>query len=81
MLKEILREIEDSGGPMTVKELARRLEVEESALRGMLDYLERKGRLSVYDPESDECGPVSCESCIFSRGCEVAEKGASTDGS
>ena len=80
MLDEIVREIEKSKGPMTVKELAGRLDVEESALQGMLEFLERKGRLSVYRP-GEECegrGVVSCASCVFAAACARNEEGGSS---
>lgn len=70
MLEKILREIDSNRGPMTVKELAKRLDVEEGALEGMLDFLERKGRLSVHRPgECGERGPASCAGCVFVKGC------------
>lgn len=77
MLDEIVREIEKSKGPITVKELARRLDIEESALQGMLEFLERKGRLSVYRPgeECEGCGVVSCASCVFAAACPRNEEG------
>lgn len=75
LLEEIMREIEKEQGPLTVRELARRLDVEQGALEGMLEFLERKGRLSVYRPgECDECGLVSCAACVFRRGCDAADE-------
>jgi Mn-dependent DtxR family transcriptional regulator len=47
---EILREVEKARGPITVRDLAERLDVEESALEKMLEFLEKKGKLSVYRP-------------------------------
>jgi predicted Zn-ribbon and HTH transcriptional regulator len=74
LLEEIIREIEKEPGPLTVKELARRLGIEQSALEGMLEFLERKGRLSVYRPdECEECGLVSCAACVYGRSCPVKE--------
>jgi Mn-dependent DtxR family transcriptional regulator len=77
MLDEIMKEVENSKGPLTVKELARRLDVEESALEGMLEFLERKGKLSVYRPEDrcEECGLISCTSCVFKSACPNSEEG------
>ncbi len=71
MLDEIMREVENSKGPLTVKELARRLDIQEGALQGMLDFLDRKGRLSVYRPGEgcEECGVVSCAACVFGASC------------
>ena len=80
MLDDIMREVKNSKGPITVKELARRLDVEESALEGMLDFLEMKGRLSVYRPgeECQERGVVSCVSCVFAAGCPGSRKGGAS---
>ena len=79
MLDEIMHEFENNKGPITVKELARRLDIEESALDGMLEFLQRKGKLSVYRPaeECEECGVVSCASCVFGVVCPESEKGGS----
>ena len=72
-----MREIGNSRGPLTVRELARRLSVEESALEGMLRFLERKGRLSVSRPgeECDGRGAVSCAACVFAPACGKYERG------
>ncbi len=77
MLDKIMREIENSKGPLTTRELAKRLDIEESALEGMLEFLERKGRLSVYRPGEDceECGLVSCASCVYRAACPRSEEG------
>ncbi len=45
MLKAILHELQTSSGPMTVRQLSHKLGVQESALEGMLRFLERKGQL------------------------------------
>ena len=76
MFDEILKEVEQANGPLSVRELADRLGVEESALEKMLEFLEKKGKLSVYRPgECDGCGVVSCRSCVFGGGCPEAKKG------
>lgn len=76
ILDRIMQEIEKKDGPITVKELARRLDIEESALEGMLEFLERKGKLSVYRPgECDEHGAPTCVSCIYGKECPVKDKG------
>ena len=69
MLDEILAEIEKAQGPMTVGDLAARLGAEEGALAGMLEFLERKGRLSVYRPGDCAGDLTDCEACVFCRGC------------
>lgn len=76
MFDEIMNQIETADGPITVNDLAARLDIEESALEKMLEFLEKKGKLSVYRPGSDEdCGVISCASCVFSGGCPNAEEG------
>jgi predicted Zn-ribbon and HTH transcriptional regulator len=73
MFDEIMREVENANGPISVKDLAGRLGIEESALKKML---ERKGKLSVYRPgDCQGCGVVSCKSCVFGAGCPDAKKG------
>ncbi|HEY5527034.1 MAG TPA: FeoC-like transcriptional regulator [Candidatus Anoxymicrobiaceae bacterium] len=76
MFDEILAEIEKINGPVTVKDLALRLDIEESALDPMLEFLEKKGKLSLYRPaDCDCCGVVSCRTCVFGKECPQAEKG------
>ncbi len=75
MLERIVEEVKNNPGPLTVKELARRLDIEEGALEGMLEYLERKGRLSVFRPdECDGAGGVACVACVFGQGCPRSTK-------
>lgn len=72
-----MKEIEGATGPVNVKELARKVGVEESALMGMLEFLERKGKLEIYRPATcDGSGAVTCEACVFGRGC-ARKKGGS----
>lgn len=81
MLDEIMKEVESADGPLTVKDLARRLGVEEGALEGMLAFLERKGRLSIYRPGPCEaCGLVSCRDCVFTGSCGTEAEGGCEDG-
>ena len=76
MFDEILKEVENADGPISVKDLAGRLGIEESALEKMLEFLERKCKLSVYRPgDCQGCGVVSCRSCVFGAGCPDAKKG------
>jgi predicted ArsR family transcriptional regulator len=75
MFEEILRQIETAEGPLSVKELAERLDVEEGALEPMLAFLEKKGKLSVYRPGVEQCGPESCVSCVFGPGCPDNREG------
>jgi predicted ArsR family transcriptional regulator len=77
MFDEILSEIEKAKGPVTVKELAEKLDIEQSALEKMLEFLEKKGKLEIFRPaELDEgCGSISCTACVFGGNCPVADKG------
>ena len=74
MLNQVLREIENSSGPITVRKLSRKMGVEPDALEGMIQFWVRKGRLQVdqdepsgancsCDPSSNDCAPVS--DCVF----------------
>jgi Mn-dependent DtxR family transcriptional regulator len=75
VLEQIMDEVEGAKGPLTKKELARRVGVEESALDGMLQFLERKGRLSVYTPSGCAgCDAGPCVGCVFAKACGREEK-------
>ena len=64
MLANILEELRRSGGALTAAELSRALGVERSALEGMLDLLERKGKLR----RAGECGMLGRPAvCGFPR--------------
>ena len=69
MLNEIMREIENSKGPLTVRELSRRLGVEESAIEGMLEFLQRKGRIDLQRPGGEGACVGTCAGCSFLGGC------------
>lgn len=76
MLEEIMRILDEEKGPVTAKELARRLHVEESALEGMLEYLERKGKLSVVRAgEWEDCEVAPCMGCVYRLGCSRSDAG------
>jgi len=61
ILQQVLQEIETVDGPISVRELSHRLDVEASALEGMLEFLVRKGRLvddcQAISELSGDCGP------------------------
>jgi Mn-dependent DtxR family transcriptional regulator len=79
LLDEIMNEIENADGPITLKELARRVGAEESALEGMLEFLEKKGRLSlVRAGEWEQCRVTSCEACAFRKCCPEGGKEGAT---
>lgn len=73
MLDRIIEHLESNPGPVTAGELARKLGVQKSAVVGMLDFLERKGRLSFYRP--DECAKArGCEGCVYRGSCSLATR-------
>jgi hypothetical protein len=73
MLTKILDEIESAGSGLNLDELARRLEVEPSALEGMIDHLVRRGKLQDDDgaasaaesaaADGPACEESSCGGC------------------
>jgi hypothetical protein len=77
MFDDILDEIKKANGPVTVKELAEKLDIEQSALEKMLEFLERKGKLEIFRPAEleDGCGLISCKACVFGANCPAADKG------
>jgi hypothetical protein len=64
VLSKILKEFRESEGPIDLLELSRRLDVERSALDGMLETLVQQGKLRVVGPGTEACehcgGAVSC---------------------
>jgi hypothetical protein len=62
MLNQVLNEIENARGPITIHELGHKLEINPAALEGMLEFWVRKGRI-----QNDEQA-ASCESGISSCG-------------
>ncbi len=73
MLAKILDTIRGSKGLMNLRQLSCKLGVEESALRGMIDYLVRKGYL-----REEHCDSVrGCAGC--QRGCAYPASTQSPD--
>ena len=66
MLNQVLREIETAQGPITVRELSRKLEIEVNALEGMIQFWVRKGRIQDDDASkscNEEIGDCSTSCC------------------
>jgi hypothetical protein len=65
MLRELLRLIEATDGPITVSELSRQLNVAPGVIEGMLDHWVRKGRLVVSGGAATACCAMGggCGSC------------------
>ena len=74
MLSEIMREIDNSRGSLTVRELSRRLDVEESAIEGMLEFLQRKGRINLQRAGDEGQCAGDCAGCSFLGGCFSGEQ-------
>ncbi|HHB91003.1 MAG TPA: hypothetical protein ENK60_06805 [Anaerolineae bacterium] len=65
MLHAILHELQTASGPLTLRQLSRKLGVQESALEGMIQFWVRKGRLVVDDgagglSEMRVCHSIAC---------------------
>ena len=66
MLNQVLREIETAQGPITVRELSLKLEIEANALEGMIQFWVRKGRIQDDDAAkscTEEIGDCSTSCC------------------
>ena len=68
MLQLILQEIESAGGTVNLADLSRKLDVEPSALEGMLEFWVRKGRLQS-SSQSCSTNMVCGGSCGGTQGC------------
>jgi hypothetical protein len=73
MLWKVLHEVERAQGPLDLNELSRRLDIERSALDGMIQFWVRKGRL-VDDSAGAGCATVACANhgcggCASGQGC------------
>ena len=55
MLSEIMKTFRETNEPMYLKELSRRLDVDKSALEGMLTTLVRQGKLREVAPGTSDC--------------------------
>lgn len=68
MLLKILHEVEAAQGPLDLNELSRRLDIDRSALDGMIQFWVRKGRLIDDAVVAGEATTV-CASHACGRGC------------
>ena len=79
MLQQVLQELESAEGVVDLNALGRKLDVERSALKGMIDYCVRKGRLQDDDQAMDAalCNSGICSagaSCRGPRSCPFVMK-------
>jgi hypothetical protein len=64
MLREVLQAVEAAGGPITLNELSRRLNLDPRVLEGMLEHWSRRGKLVVDGSAVKPCAggamPAGC---------------------
>jgi hypothetical protein len=70
MLRQILAEFHQAAGPLCLDDLSRKLDVETSALDGMLQTLVRAGRLLELAPTTS-----GCAACPAQGGCLILTYG------
>lgn len=79
ILQQVLQELEATKGSIKLADLARKLDVEPGALKGMIEFWVRKGRLKNDVPENEAisgaCLTGSCGgSCPGPQGCPFVMK-------
>ena len=80
MLTEIIKAFRETEGPLNLSELSRRLDVEPSALEGMLETLVRQGKLREIELGTTDCafcnntGCAHCSDVPMGRAYELTEK-------
>ena len=76
MLKKILSYMEDAKGPVSLEELGRELSIELDALRGMIEFWQRKGKLTL--TQFGENGFVyqggTCTACKDVLACSLSKE-------
>jgi hypothetical protein len=70
MLGRIIEAIRDAGRPLCLADLSRDLDIEESALEGMLETLVARGRLRAVRFDDD-----GCATCPVKGGCFIMNDG------
>jgi hypothetical protein len=67
VLQQVLQELEMAQGPLSLGELSRRLDIDRDALRGMIEFWVRRGRLQNHDEGMAAtlatCPTASCSGC------------------
>ena len=72
MLGRVLRELQNDKGTLRLEDLARRMEMEPSALKGLIDFWVRKGRLTLAADEggnSAACAGACGSACPGAAQC------------
>jgi hypothetical protein len=73
-LRRVLDEIQSARGPVSLAELSRRLDIEQSALEGMIEFWIQKGRLhaDLFLSTPASCTSDRCDaSCPQAGGCNL----------
>ncbi len=70
MLSAVLAAVRDAGKPMCLADLSSQLQIEESALEGMLETLVARGRLRAFEFVDD-----GCSTCPVKGGCFIMNDG------
>ena len=65
MLRQVLQELEMAQGPISLEELSRRLDIDRDALRGMVEFWVRRGRLQ----NRDEGIAAALATCLTGSRC------------
>jgi hypothetical protein len=76
MLNQVLRELQSSGGTLRLSELAARVNMEPSALDGMLTFWASKGKFAPVkiDGDSASCATPCMGSCPGASQCPFVAK-------
>lgn len=78
MLYEVLAEIEQANGPVLIKDLSQKLNLDPGTLMGMIEFWVRKGRLQDDDLAQEEalaCVSGGCQDhCFGPGGCVMTAK-------
>lgn len=69
MLHAILHELQTTQGPITLRQLSRKLAVQESALEGMIRFWVQKGELSLEEAPGGASEIQVCSSKACFRSC------------
>ncbi|MCD4754136.1 MAG: HTH domain-containing protein [Anaerolineaceae bacterium] len=67
MLTKILERIRNTNGTITIRQLSQELNVEPTALEGIILQLSRMGKLEIVEDDVTE-GGTNCKACIGCNG-------------
>lgn len=70
MLQQVLQEIAQAREPLSVADLARKLQIDPGALEGMINFWVRKGRIAAGSVEG--CASGGCGNCGEAGTCPFA---------